>query len=214
MIKNKIFSRYQKIANNKNNDASDEYYTLYHGFMQLFIELLCRFKKGIQYKVIICPCDSQTSVFRELVKYKQIIGNPKIIYSSYPDKSWEDYFEMDFEKEFNCKPEEVLIFTNPPFKKLAENLRKIKCNFLLFGSNATAIKQGIFLKPVKFDLYLKNNENFNGNANDYKNLFGSVRTCFYSNTKFLSCGKQYINEEDKSKSLLFERKQLKLIENN
>ena len=66
MISKNLVKRLGDIAHNRNQDASDEYYTLYHAFAAAFLELLCRHKSGTTYKVIICPCDSQTSVFREL----------------------------------------------------------------------------------------------------------------------------------------------------
>ena len=161
---NSIKKRFQDIARGVNVDSSDEYYTLFHGFAELFLELLCRKQAGKTYKVIICPCDSSTSVFRELEKYKDLIGNPRIIYSHWPEKDWKDYFDMDYESEYGCKADEVCIFTNPPFKGLSQALPQIKCDYLVFGSNAVGIKQGIYLKEAKTTIYRKNNKAFSGNA--------------------------------------------------
>lgn len=212
MPKNKVFKRFSDIANGTNKDASNEYYTLYYAFSALLLEVICRFIRGVKYKVIICPCDSETSVFRELPKYSSWIGNPKIIYSHFPEKSWEDYFEMDYQKEYGCKPSEVLIFTNPPFKGLAKALMKIHCDYLLFGSNAVSIRHGTFCKEGRGFVYLKNNENFTGNADEFEKKYGSVKTFFYSNRQFESWGKQYTNESAHPHSVLFGKSELKLIE--
>lgn len=48
---NKLIKRLSDIAHNRNEDASDEYYTLYHAFASAFLELLCRYHKGTAYKV-------------------------------------------------------------------------------------------------------------------------------------------------------------------
>lgn len=114
---NKVYSRFSKISNGQVSDSSDEYYTLYHAYCSLVLELLCRYKKGKKYKVIICPCDSSTSVFRNLEKIAGQIGNPKVIYSFYPEVDWSYYFDLDYEKEYGCTKDEVLIFTNPPFHR-------------------------------------------------------------------------------------------------
>lgn len=76
---NKTVKRFGDIARGTNTDDSDEYYTLFPAFAQLLLEVMCRHHNGKTYKVIICPCDSQTSVFRELTKYTDLIGNPKVI---------------------------------------------------------------------------------------------------------------------------------------
>lgn len=208
----KVFKRFSDISNGKNQDSSNEYYTLYYSFAELLLEVLCRYQKGIEYKVIICPCDSETSVFRQLTKYASWIGKPKIIYSHYPEKSWEDYFDMDFEKEYGCKASEVLIFTNPPFKGLGKALTKIHCDYLLFGSNAVSIRPGMYAKEGRGFVYIKNNEDFSGNADQFEQKYGSVKTFFYSNTPFVSKGKQYTNESAHPHSVLFGRRDLKLIE--
>lgn len=111
----KISARFSAIARGDNTDASDEYYTLYHAFMALFLELLCRYNEGIRYKVIICPCDSKTSIFHELERFADMIGNPRIIYSFYPEKDWKDYFDMDYVEEYDCEEDEVLIFHKSAF---------------------------------------------------------------------------------------------------
>lgn len=208
MTKNSVYSRFSKISHGTNTDASDEYYTLYHSFVALFIELLCRYNSGIKYKVIICPCDSETSIFRQLEFYKGLIGSPKIIYSFYPEKMWEDYFDMDYEKEYGCKAEEVCIFTNPPFKNLSKNIRNIKCDYLVFGSNAVSIRKGIYCKIAKVSLYIKNNNNYTGNADEFQDTYGTVSTCFYSNKRFLSEGLQYTNDTDVGASILFGKDKL------
>ena len=115
---NKVFKRFYEIARGTNTDASNEYYTMYHSFAQALLELICRHTSGKTYKMIICPCDSETSIFRELPKYRNLIGDPQIIYTAWPDKDWKDYFNMDYEKAYGFKSDEVCIFTNPPFKGL------------------------------------------------------------------------------------------------
>lgn len=60
---NNTIKRYGQIARGQNTDASDEYYTLFPAFAQLLLEVICRHQKGKTYKVIICPCDSATSIF-------------------------------------------------------------------------------------------------------------------------------------------------------
>lgn len=200
----KMQKRFSAISHGKNTDSSDEYYTLFPAFSELLIELLARNQSGKKYKVIICPCDSETSVFRSLEQYKDLIGNPRIIYSFWPEKSWEDYFDMDYESEYGCSAEDVLIFTNPPFKGLSKQIQKIKCDYLLFGSNAVSIKGSIHAKEVDVSLYIKNNETYDGNAdNATTNSYGRVATVFYSNNKFLSKGEQYINKGKNGKCLLF-----------
>lgn len=210
--KNKVFKRFSDISNGKNKDSSNEYYTLYYAFAAVLLELICRYLKGIKYKVIICPCDSETSIFRKLIKYANWIGNPKIIYSHYPEKSWEDYFDMDYQNEYGCKPNEALIFTNPPFKGLGKAIKKIKCDYLLFGSNAVSISTGTYCKEGRGFVYIKNNENFTGDADKFEQTYGSVKTFFYSNRPFESFGKQYTNETQHAHSVLFGRRELKLIE--
>ena len=208
---NKVADRFRAIAQGTNTDASDEYYTLYPAFANLLIELLCRAKAGKTYKVIICPCDSSTSIFQELVKYKKLIGEPKIIYSHWPEKDWKDYFDMDYEAEYGCKAKDVLIMTNPPFKGLSKALQEIQCDYLLFGSNAVGITGKVHAKETKVSLYLKNNTNYTGNADDFKNMYGRVCTLFYSNTEFLSTGRQYINKTKQRCCVLFEKDQLTRI---
>ena len=209
--KNKVYKRFQEIAAGQNTDASDEYYTLYHSFMNAFIEVLCRYNNGQKYKVIICPCDSQTSVFRELENYKELIGNPEIIYSFWPEKDWQDYFYMDYQKEYGCKAKEVLIFTNPPFKGLSKLLPTIECDYILFGSNAVGITGKIHAKETRVSLYRKNNLDYDGNADNLKERYGRVCTLFYSNREFLSTGKQYINTHKNKESFLFGKDRLKRI---
>lgn len=209
---NKVFKRFSDISNGKNQDSSNEYYTLYYAFMAVFLELLCRYQRGIQYKLIICPCDSETSIFRKLKDYASWIGNPKIIYSYYPEKSWEDYFNLNYKEEYGCDPTEVLIFTNPPFKGLGKALTNIHCDYLLFGSNAVSIRTGTYCKEGRGFVYIKNNEHYAGNADDYEQKYGSVKTFFYSNRQFESIGKQYTNETQHPHSVLFGRRELKLIE--
>ena len=208
---NKTIKRYTQIAKGTNEDSSDEYYTLFPAFAELLLELLCRHQKGKTYKVIICPCDSATSIFRELVKYKKMIGNPKIIYSSWPEKDWKDYFDLDYEKEYGCKAEDVCIFTNPPFKGLSKLIPTIKCDYLLFGSNAVGIIGKTHAKETKVSLYLKNNERYDGNADHFGEVYGRVATLFYSNSKFLSEGPQWVNNTKNKGSMMFGKDRMKRI---
>lgn len=210
---NKVFSRFSKISNGTATDSSDEYYTLYHAYAALLLELMCRYKQGKQYKVIICPCDSQTSIFRNLEKIKDKIGNPEVIYSFYPEKDWAEYFDIDTQAEYGCNKDEVLIFTNPPFKKLGKNLEQIKCDYLLFGSNVVSMPKGVYAKETKGFVYIKNNLDFNGSADEFKQKYGDVNTFFYSNTRFLSYGRQYTNNSDQKESILFGKDKLVEIKN-
>lgn len=207
----KVFDRFQKIAKGDIVDSSDEYYTLYHAYKSLLLELICRHLSGKTYKVIICPCDSKTSVFRNLVDDADKIGNPTIIYSSYPDVDWVYYFDLDYEKEYGCSKDDVCIFTNPPFKRLGSCLDCIQCDFLLFGSNATSLPQGFFTKDAKGFIYIKNTQNYNGNADDFEEKYGEVRTFFYSNTRFLSFGRQYTNNEKTKHSVMFGKDKLCVV---
>lgn len=208
---NKTVKRFGDIARGTNTDDSDEYYTLFPAFAQLLLEVMCRHHNGKTYKVIICPCDSQTSVFRELTKYTDLIGNPKVIYSQWPEKDWQDYFDMDYQKEYGCKADEVLIFTNPPFKGLSKLIPTIKCDYLLFGSNAVGIIGRTHALEVKVSLYRKNNMDYDGNADNFKERYGRVPTFFYSNRKFLTHGKQYKNNTKKKESIMFGREELQRI---
>ena len=207
----RTIKRYHEIAKGTNTDSSDEYYTLFPAFASLLLEVMCRHENGKTYKVIICPCDSATSIFRELVKYKKLIGDPKIIYSQWPDKDWKDYFDMDYEKEYGAKAEEVLIFTNPPFKGLSKLLPEIKCDYLLFGSNAVGIIGNTHVKETGVSLYLKNNIDFDGNADHFKGDYGRVCTYFYANRKFESEGRQYINKTKNKESMMFGKDRMKRI---
>ena len=63
MISDKLQKRMSDIAHNRNQDASDEYYTLYHAFASAFLELLCRYKQGTTYKVIISPVTAKHRCF-------------------------------------------------------------------------------------------------------------------------------------------------------
>lgn len=208
---NSVQKRFSAISHGTNTDSSDEYYTLFPAFSELLLEVMCRHHSGHTYKVIICPCDSVTSIFRELVKYKSLIGNPKIIYSFWPEKDWRDYFNMDYEKEYGCKAEEVLIFTNPPFKGLSRTLPEIRCDYLLFGSNAVGITGEIYAKETKVSLYRKNNLEYTGNADKFGNEYGRVCTLFYSNRPFLSEGKQYKNTTKNRESILFGKDRMKRV---
>jgi len=208
---NKTIKRYGQIAKGTNEDSSDEYYTLFHSFVALLLEVMCRHDWGQTYKVIICPCDSQTSVFRELEKYKHLIGNPKIIYSYWPEKDWKEYFDMDYKKEFGCEPYQVLILTNPPFKGLSQLLPAIKCDYLLFGSNAVGIIGNTHAKETKVSLYRKNNETYDGNADNFQERYGRVSTLFYANRRFMSHGKQYKNNTKNKESMMFGKDRLKRI---
>lgn len=207
--KHEQFKRWSMIGNQQNTDASDEYYTLPHAFYAILTELLARYKNNIVYKVIICPCDNGGSVFRELVKWVDYIGKPRIIYSYYPQKDWVEYFDMDFEKEYGCKKEEVLIFTNPPFTKLCANLKKIQCNFLLFCSKITSINNNNFVVNTSKYTFIKNT--------DLKNnqLYGTVPIMFVSNTMFYSFWKrgQYtVNTDDRRrKTFMFNKNLFKKI---
>ena len=207
----KTIKRMSEIAKGTNTDASDEYYTLYPAFASAVTELLCRAVHGMTYKVIICPCDSQTSVFRLLETYGDMIGNPKIIYSYWPEKDWKDYFDMDYQKEYGCNAEDVLIFTNPPFKGLSKLIPTIKCDYLLFGSNAVGIIGNTHAKETKVSLYRKNNLDYDGNADNYKNKYGRVPTLFYSNRRLFSHGKQYVNHTKNKESMMFGKDRLDRI---
>jgi len=209
---NKVVKRYADIAHGTNNDSSDEYYTLYPAFASALVELLCRSINGQTYKVIICPCDSPTSVFHLLDGYKDLIGNPRIIYSFWPEKDWKDYFDLDYEKEYGCTAEEVLIFTNPPFKGLSQTIPTIKCDYLLFGSNAVGIVGNTRAKHGGSFVYRKNTENYNGNADQFEDKYGRVCTYFYSNREFLSAGEQYINKGKNKASVMFGKDRLKKVQ--
>lgn len=207
---NSVADRYRDIAQGSNKDASDEYYTLYHAFVSCLIELIARALHGKTYKVIICPCDSQTSVFRELVNWSDKIGNPRIIYSFYPEKDWKDYFDMDYQVEYGCSAEDVCIFTNPPFKGLNPALRAIRCDYIVFGSNAVETK-GVYIKDPNGFWYTKNNTNYSGDADRFSNIYSAVRTMFYSNRPFITAGKQYLNETSKNECVLFGKDKLTVI---
>ena len=211
MTINKVAKRFREIAQGTNQDASDEYYTLYPAFAEALTEIICRHQSGKTYKVIICPCDGPTSIFRELENKKDLIGNPRIIYSFWPEKDWQDYFYMDYQKEYGCDADEVLIFTNPPFKGLSKILPVIPCDYILFGSNAVGISKGIFAKEALSSLYIKNTADFTGDATKYKQTYGRVATYFYSNSEFLSAGKQYKNTTKNKESILFGKDRLKRI---
>lgn len=209
---NKLIRRLSDIAHNRNEDASDEYYTLYHAFASAFLELLCRYKQGTAYKVIICPCDSQTSVFREMDHLKHLIGDPQIIYSFYPEKDWADYFDMDYYTEYGCSAKEVCIFTNPPFKGLSKAFRAIKCDYILFGAISTGVMPDCFCKQTGGFRYIKNNEHYTGDADEFDTIYGDVPTCFFSNVPFLSYGEQYHNQKDKWVSIMFGKDKLTRID--
>lgn len=208
---NKIADRFRDIASGKATDSSDEYYTLYPAFAAAFIELLCRYHSGKKYKVIICPCDSKTSVFHELERLKGMIGDPEIIYSFWPEKDWKEYFNMNYQKEYGCDADEVCIFTNPPFKGLSKILPTIDCDYIVFGSNAVGLIDNVHAKETGVSLYRKNNEDYSGNADEFKEKYGRVCTCFYSNTEFLSTGTQYINKTKLKECVLFGKDRLKKI---
>lgn len=212
MISDKLQKRLSDIAHNRNEDASDEYYTLYHAFASAFLELLCRHKQGRTYKVIICPCDSQTSVFRELEHLKHLIGNPQIIYSFYPEKDWADYFDLDYYTVYGCAAKEVCIFTNPPFKGLSKAFRAIKCDYILFGANSTGVMPDCFCKQTGGFRYIKNNDRYTGDADEFDTIYGDVPTCFFSNAPFLSYGEQYQNKKDVWVSIMFGKDKLTRID--
>ena len=177
---NKLIQRLSDIAHNRNEDASDEYYTLYHAFASAFLELLCRYKQGTAYKVIICPCDSQTSVFRELDHLKYLIGNPRIIYSFYPEKDWADYFDLDYHTAYGCAAKEVCIFTNPPFKGLSKAFRAIKCDYILFGAISTGVMPDCFCKQTGGFRYIENNEHYTGDADEFDTILNLASTVYES----------------------------------
>lgn len=212
MISKNLVKRLGDIAHNRNQDASDEYYTLYHAFAAAFLELLCRHKSGTTYKVIICPCDSQTSVFRELEHLKHLIGNPQVIYSFWPEKDWADYFDMDYYTEYGYSASEVCIFTNPPFKGLSKAFRAIKCDYILFGAVSTGVMPDGFCKQTGGFRYIKNNHRYTGDADDFETVYGDVPTCFFSNIPFLSHGTQYQNTQQKWVSIMFGKDKLTRVD--
>ena len=118
---------------------------------------------------------------------------------------------MDFQKEYGVDQDEVLIFTNPPFKGLSRILPVIPCDYILFGSNAVGISKGIYAKEALSSLYLKNTETYTGDATQFKETYGRVATYFYSNREFKSAGKQYTNTRKNKESMLFGKDQLKRI---
>ena len=119
--------------------------------------------------------------------------------------------DIDFVEEYGCSAEDVCIFTNPPFKGLSSALKQIRSDYLLFGSNAVDIVQGVFAKDAGGFFYIKNNTDYKGNADEFAVKYGSVRTFFYSNRMFLTHGKQYINETDRSSNVFFGRQNLKRV---
>lgn len=208
-----LVRRIQDIGRGRNKDASDEYYTLYHAFAAAFLELLCRHKSGTTYKVIICPCDSQTSVFRELEHLKHLIGDPRVIYSFWPEKDWADYFDMDYYTEYGCSASEVCIFTNPPFKGIAKAFRTMKCDYLVFGSTlTTTIIPGHYCKQTKGFKYIKNTMHYSGTADTHPAIYGCVPTSFFSNKPLLSYGVQWQNRKDQGLFIGFKKDQLTRID--
>lgn len=212
MISKALAQRLSDIGHGRNQDASDEYYTLYHAFAAAFLELLCRYHRGITYRVIVCPCDSETSQFKNLDRLKHLIGNPQIIYSFWPDKDWRDYFYMDWQTEYGCAANEVCIFTNPPFKGLSKAFRAIKCDYLLFGAVSTGVMPGCFCKQTGGFRYIKNNDRYTGSADEFETVYGDVATCFFSNMPFLSFGPQYQNQRENWVSIMFGKDKLTRVD--
>ena len=118
---------------------------------------------------------------------------------------------MDYEAEYGCDPDEVLIFTNPPFKGLSQLLPTIKCDYIVFGSNAVGLIDNVHAKDTGTSLYIKNNEDYTGDASQFHEKYGRVCTFFYSNTEFMSAGKQYINKTKNKECVLFCKDLLKRI---
>ena len=56
--------------------------------------------------------------------------------------------------------------------------------------------------------YLKNNDDFTGDADQFKDKYGAVATVFYSNTQFLSSGRQYKNDSHVSENIMFGKDRL------
>lgn len=118
---------------------------------------------------------------------------------------------MDFKKEYGCDPDEVCIFTNPPFKGLSKILPTIWCDYILFGSNAVGLIDNVHAKETGVSLYIKNNTTYTGNADEFQEKYGRVCTMFYSNTEFLSAGTQWINKTKNKECVLFGKDRLKKI---
>lgn len=81
----------------------------------------------------------------------------------------------------------------------------------MFGSNAVGLIDNVHAKETGVSLYRKNNEDYTGNADEFKEKYGRVCTCFYSNTEFLSDGIQYINKTKNKECVLFGKDRLKRI---
>ena len=86
--------------------------------------------------------------------------------------------------------------------------RKIKCDYLLFGSNVVSITGNTHAKLTGGFWYLKNNDDFTGDADQFKDKYGAVATVFYSNTQFLSSGRQYKNDSHVSENIMFGKDRL------
>ena len=127
------------------------------------------------------------------------------------EKERQDYFYLDYQKEYGADADEVLIFTNPPFKGLSKILPVIECDYILFGSKAVGLSKNIYAKEALSSLYIKNKDDFTGDAGVYQQKYGRVATFFYSNREFLSAGHQYINKTKNKESLLFGKDRLKQI---
>ena len=74
---------------------------------------------------------------------------------------------------------------------------------MLFGSNAVGIIGNTHAKDTGVSLYIKNTDGYDGNADNRVDNYGRVKTMFYSNRKFESEGKQWVNRTKKKESEMF-----------
>ena len=69
----------------------------------------------------------------------------------------------------------------------------------------------LFLQTGGFR-YIKNNDSYTGNADEFNTIYGDVGTCFFSNMPFLSYGEQYQNQKDKWVSIMFGKDKLTRVD--
>lgn len=119
---------------------------------------------------------------------------------------------MDYWAEYGCGSNDVIIFTNPPFKGVTKAFRAIRCNYILFGAASTGVMPDCYCKDTKGFWYIKNNHAYNGSADEYDCVYGDVRTCFFSNQPFLSHGIQYHNHQNKWVSIMFGKDKLTRVD--
>lgn len=174
---------------------SDEYYTTMEEVEYIFTQIIDI--QQLKYKIVYCPCDSDSSAFTIwLNEHKNEYKIKEFINTSDDFNTHEDIFEkVD------------IVITNPPFSKIVRELlpmiKRTNCKFFLFGT------QMRIYDYMKYDCtfikrpHIKFNTPFiNKNTNDYYvDINGTIYMTNLIVNKPIKKHKNFLNKSYKNISL-------------